>query len=100
MGASLEQVQQLEDMDPEKRAEFVRGVVRDIHMRGGQARFGSVGEDGRLGGPPPGGRPLDARTAGARRVGAGEGLLELLVQRVLVVRVLLVRARLLGSWGA
>ncbi len=53
VGASLEQVRQLEDMDPTERAEFVRGVVRDIHMRGGQARFGSVGEDGRLGGPPP-----------------------------------------------
>jgi hypothetical protein len=51
--ASPEQVRQLEDMGPAERAEFVRGVVRDIHMRGGQARFGSVGEDGRLGGPPP-----------------------------------------------
>ena len=27
------------------------GVVRDVHMRGGQARFGSIGPDGRLGGP-------------------------------------------------
>lgn len=53
VGASLEQVQQLEGMSPEERAEFVRGVVRDIHMKGGQARFGDVGEDGRLGGPPP-----------------------------------------------
>lgn len=53
VGASLEQVQQLEGMEPEERAEFVRGVVRDIHARGGQARFGSIGEDGRIGGPPP-----------------------------------------------
>lgn len=53
VGASLEQVQQLEGMSPEERADFVRGVVQDIHMRGGQTRFGSIGEDGRLGGPPP-----------------------------------------------
>lgn len=53
VGASLDQVRQLEDMDREKRAEFVRGVVRDIHMKGGQARFGDVDDDGRLGGTPP-----------------------------------------------
>lgn len=53
VGASLDQVRRLEDMDREKRAEFVRGVVRDIHMKGGQARFGDVNADGRLGGTPP-----------------------------------------------
>lgn len=56
--ASPDQVRQLEEMDPDERAEFVRGVVREVHMRGGQARFGAIGEDGRLGGPAPGeGRP-------------------------------------------
>jgi len=50
--ASAEQVRQLEQMDPAERAEFVRGVVREVHMRGGQARFGAIGEDGRIGGPP------------------------------------------------
>jgi hypothetical protein len=29
------------------------GVCREIHMKGGQARFGAIGPDGRLGGPPP-----------------------------------------------
>ena len=32
---------------------FVRGVVREVHMRGGQARFGAIGRDGRIGGPHP-----------------------------------------------
>ena len=50
--ASPEQVRQLEDMDPEERDELVRGVVREVHMRGGQARFGDLRSDGRLGGPP------------------------------------------------
>jgi hypothetical protein len=50
--ASPEQVRQLEDLPPHERAELVRGVVREVHMRGGQARFGAIGEDGRLGGPP------------------------------------------------
>ena len=50
---SPEQVRQLEEMDPTERAEFVRGVVREVHMRGGQARFGAIGRDGRIGGPPP-----------------------------------------------
>lgn len=49
VAASPEQVRQLERMDPEERGEFVRGVVREVHWRGGQARFGGVGPDGRLG---------------------------------------------------
>lgn len=49
--ASPAQVRQLEEMDPDERAELVTGVVREVHMRGGQARFGVIGEDGRLGGP-------------------------------------------------
>ena len=50
VGASPEQVRQLEDMNGDERAEFIRNVVRDVHMKGGQARFGEIGEDGRLGG--------------------------------------------------
>ncbi|HEX2507049.1 MAG TPA: hypothetical protein VHK23_01920 [Miltoncostaeaceae bacterium] len=49
--ASAEQVRQLEEMDTGERAELVTGVVREIHWQGGQARFGSIGPDGRLGGP-------------------------------------------------
>ena len=50
--ASPEQVRQLEDMDTQERDELVRGVVREVHMRGGQARFGDLRRDGRIGGPP------------------------------------------------
>lgn len=53
VAVSAEQVRQLEEMDPAERAEFVRGVVREVHMRGGQARFGAIGRDGRIGGVPP-----------------------------------------------
>jgi hypothetical protein len=49
VAASPEQVRRLEEMDPDERGELVRGVVREVHWRGGQARFGSVGPDGRLG---------------------------------------------------
>lgn len=49
VAASAEQIEQLEGMDEAERGEFVRGVVREVHMRGGQARFGSIGPDGRLG---------------------------------------------------
>lgn len=51
--ASPAQVDQLERMGREERGEFVDGVVREVHMRGGQARFGAIGPDGRLGGGPP-----------------------------------------------
>ena len=51
--ASAEQVAQLEDLDLEERRGLVMGVCREIHMKGGQARFGAIGPDGRLGGPPP-----------------------------------------------
>lgn len=50
--ASAQQVRQLEDLTPDERRDFVLGVVREVHMRGGQARFGEIGEDGRLGGGP------------------------------------------------
>ena len=51
--ASAEQVRQLEELDAADRAELVIGVVREIHMRGGQARFGRIRGDGRIGGPDP-----------------------------------------------
>lgn len=51
--ASAAQVRQLEELERDGRAELVMGVVREIHMRGGQARFGVIGEDGRLGGAIP-----------------------------------------------
>jgi hypothetical protein len=51
--ASAEQVRQLEEMDRRERTELVMGVVREIHMRGGQARFGRIRGDGRIGGPDP-----------------------------------------------
>jgi hypothetical protein len=49
--ASAEQVRQLEELDHDERAELVMGVVREIHWRGGQARFGRIRADGRIGGP-------------------------------------------------
>jgi len=38
--ASAEQVRQLEEMDRDERAELVAGIVREVHSRGFQARFG------------------------------------------------------------
>ena len=49
--ASAEQVRQLEEMDRDERAEMVTEVVRQVHARGFQARFGQLRDDGRLGGP-------------------------------------------------
>lgn len=46
---SAEQVRQLEEMDLQERAAAITQLVREVHMRGGQARFGNIGEDGRLG---------------------------------------------------
>ncbi|MGD9696279.1 MAG: hypothetical protein AB7V42_11540 [Thermoleophilia bacterium] len=54
VAVSSEQVRRLEEMDPDERGEFVRGVVREVHVRGAQARFGAPGPDGRLGGGFPG----------------------------------------------
>lgn len=51
VAASAAQVRQLEELGRAERAELVMGVVRDVHWRGGQARFGPLREDGRLGGP-------------------------------------------------
>ena len=41
-----------ERLGRDERQELVDGVVREIHLRGAQARFGSLGRDGRLGGAP------------------------------------------------
>ena len=49
--ASPEQVRQLEEMDRDERAEMVTEIVREVHSRGFQARFGRLRDDGRLGGP-------------------------------------------------
>jgi hypothetical protein len=48
---SPEQVRQLEEMTADDRRELVTHIVREAHWRGGQARFGRLGLDGRLGGP-------------------------------------------------
>lgn len=50
--ASPEQVRRLDEMERDDRMELVLNVVREVHMRGGQARFGAIGRDGRLGGHP------------------------------------------------
>ncbi|HMM48462.1 MAG TPA: hypothetical protein PKE32_02455 [Miltoncostaeaceae bacterium] len=52
VSASPDQVRQLEELPVEERREFVARVVREIFWRGGQARFGALRRDGRLGGPP------------------------------------------------
>ena len=49
--ASAEQVRRLEEMDRDERAELVAEVVRQVHTRGFQARFGQLRDDGRIGGP-------------------------------------------------
>ena len=51
VSASPEQVRQLEEMDGEERAAFIMGVVREVHVKGGRARFGDIRDDGRIGGP-------------------------------------------------
>ena len=48
---SAEQVRRLEEMTADERRELVTAIVREAHWRGGQARFGRIGADGRLGGP-------------------------------------------------
>jgi hypothetical protein len=52
VSASAAQVAQLEEMDRDERAELIWGVVREVHWKAGQARFGAGGKDGRLGGGP------------------------------------------------
>jgi hypothetical protein len=50
---SADQVRQLDELSVEEREELVRQVFRNAHFKGGQARFGAIGFDGRLGGEPP-----------------------------------------------
>ena len=45
-----EQMRRLEEMNREGRAELVGEVVRKVHLRGAEARFGRIGPDGRIGG--------------------------------------------------
>lgn len=49
--ASPDQVRRLEDLGREGRLELITAVVRDAYLRGAQARFGRIREDGRIGGP-------------------------------------------------
>ncbi len=49
VAVSSQQVRQLEAMTRGEREELVTEVFRRAHFLGGQARFGSIGLDGRLG---------------------------------------------------
>ncbi len=49
---SSEQVRQLEELSAQERRALVTDVVRQTHVRGAVARFGTLGLDGRFGGPP------------------------------------------------
>lgn len=51
--ATPEQVRALEDMTREERSDAVTALVREVHLRGAQARFGRIRPDGRIGGPDP-----------------------------------------------
>lgn len=53
VAVSAEQVRQLEDLSRDEREVLVTDVFRQAHWRGGQARFGQLGMDGRLGGGDP-----------------------------------------------
>ena len=47
---SAAQVRQLEELSREEREALVTDLFRQAHWQGGQARFGQLGMDGRLGG--------------------------------------------------
>jgi len=49
VSVSSEQVRSLEDMTRGEREELITELFREAHFRGGQARFGTIGMDGRLG---------------------------------------------------
>lgn len=49
VAVSSEQVRRLEDMTRDERDELITELFREIHLKGGQARFGTIGMDGRLG---------------------------------------------------
>lgn len=50
VAVSAGQIRQLEDLTCDEREALVTDVLRQAHLRGGQARFGQIGMDGRLGG--------------------------------------------------
>lgn len=50
---SADQIRQLEKLGRDEREALVTDVFRQAHWRGGQARFGTIGMDGRLGGADP-----------------------------------------------
>lgn len=53
VAVSADQIRQLEDLGRADREALVTEVFRQAHWRGGQARFGQIGMDGRLGGAGP-----------------------------------------------
>jgi len=50
VAVSTDQVRQLDEMSRDEREALVSQLLREAHWRGGQARFGDLGIDGRLGG--------------------------------------------------
>ena len=50
VAVSSDQVRQLDEMSRDDREALVSQVLREAHWRGGQARFGDFGIDGRIGG--------------------------------------------------
>ncbi len=46
---SPDQVRQLDAMSRDEREELIARVLREAHLKGAQARFGTIGRDGRLG---------------------------------------------------
>ena len=53
VAVSADQVRQLDEMSRDEREALITRLLREAHWRGGQARFGDVGVDGRLGGGDP-----------------------------------------------
>ncbi len=53
VAVSPDQVRQLDEMSRDEREGLITRLLREAHWRGGQARFGDVGVDGRLGGGDP-----------------------------------------------
>jgi hypothetical protein len=47
---SADQVRQLEELSRDEREALITDVFRKAHWQGGQARFGQLGLDGRIGG--------------------------------------------------
>lgn len=53
VAVSPDQVRQLEELSRQEREALITDVFRQAHLQGGQARFGTIGMDGRLGGIEP-----------------------------------------------